>query len=173
MTIFTKTMLGIGVAIGLAGAASAQTSHDHGSSAGQGAAGQQGMPEQCRAMMQNMPQGCMNMMQGMHGGMMGRGAMMGGGMQQPGTQAQNEATKAYMAAMDRMHGPMMQGVQDPNADIAFVQGMIPHHQGAIDMAKVVLANGKDDEVKKMAQKVIDDQTKEIGDMQAWLKKQGK
>jgi uncharacterized protein (DUF305 family) len=51
--------------------------------------------------------------------------------------------------------------------------MIPHHQGAIDMAKVELAHGKDAELRKMAQKIVDDQEKEIAQMQEWLKKNAK
>ena len=58
-------------------------------------------------------------------------------------------------------------------DVAFVCGMIPHHQGAIDMAKAELAHGDDPWAKEMAQKVIDAQTQEIADMLAWLEKQPK
>ena len=88
------------------------------------------------------------------------------------TPAQSEAVRAYSTAMDRMHGPMMQGVQDPDPDAAFVKGMIPHHQGAIDMAKVVLQYGKDEQTRKWAADVIREQQREIDEMQAWLKKRG-
>jgi len=129
----------------------------------------QNMPEQCRAMMQNMPEGCRGMMQG---GMMRQGGMMAGQTgQAAGTQS--EASKAYMAAMDKMHGPMMQAAQDSDPDVAFVRGMIPHHQGAIEMAKVVLQYGKDEQAKKWANDVIREQQGEIDEMQAWLKKNGK
>jgi uncharacterized protein (DUF305 family) len=60
-----------------------------------------------------------------------------------------------------------------NADVDFVRGMIPHHQGAIDMAKVQLKHGKDQETRTLAQKIIADQEKEIEQMQAWLKKSAK
>ena len=130
----------------------------------------QNMPEQCRAMMQNMPQGCMGMMQQMMQGGMMRGGMMQGQSGQAATKS--EATKAYMAAMDAMHGPMMQALQDSDADAAFVKGMIPHHQGAIDMAKVVLQHGKDEQAKKWANDVIREQQREIAEMQEWLKKRG-
>jgi len=129
----------------------------------------QNMPEQCRAMMQNMPEGCRGMMQG---GMMRQGGMMAGQTgQAAGTQS--EASKAYMAAMDKMHGPMMQAAQDSDPDVAFVRGMIPHHQGAIEMAKVVLQYGKDEQAKKWANDVIREQQREMDEMQAWLKKNGK
>ena len=54
----------------------------------------------------------------------------------------NPAVKAYMAAMQTMHKDMMVDYTG-DADVDFVRGMIPHHQGAIDMAKVELAYGKD------------------------------
>ena len=72
---------------------------------------------------------------------------------------------AHMKMMENMHMEFT-----GNSDVDFVQGMIPHHQGAIDMAKVQLQHGKDPELRKMAQKIISDQEKEIAEMQAWLKK---
>ena len=57
--------------------------------------------------------------------------------------AASTAEAAYRAAMDRMHGPMMEGIANADPDTAFVLGMIPHHQGAIDMAETVLKFGKD------------------------------
>jgi uncharacterized protein (DUF305 family) len=85
----------------------------------------------------------------------------------------SEATKAYMAAMEAMHRPMIEGVKDADADVAFVKGMIPHHQGAIDMAQVVLQHGKDEQVRKWATDVIREQQREITEMQEWLKTRGK
>lgn len=55
-----------------------------------------------------------------------------------------------------------------NPDIDFVRGMIPHHQGAIDMAKVVQNHGQNGNVKNFANKVIRDQTKEILSMETHL-----
>ena len=82
------------------------------------------------------------------------------------------ASKAYMAANDKMHGPMMEAAKESDPDIAFVKGMIPHHQGAIEMAKIVLQYGKDEQAKKWANDVIREQQREIDEMQAWLKKRG-
>jgi uncharacterized protein (DUF305 family) len=75
--------------------------------------------------------------------------------------------------MERMHGPMMEGVRDPDPDVAFVRGMIPHHQGAIEMARVVLQHGRDEQARKWAADVIREQAREIAEMQAWLKARGK
>ena len=78
-----------------------------------------------------------------------------------------------MAAMERMNGPMMQGVQDSDPDVAFVKSMIPHHQGEIEMAKVALQHGKDEQTKKWANDIVREQQREMAEMQEWLKKRGK
>lgn len=82
------------------------------------------------------------------------------------------AEAAYDAAMDRMHGPMMNGIGDPDPDVAFVRGMIPHHQGAIDMAETVLKFGKDAQNQHFAREIIDTQTREISEMRQWLAQRG-
>ncbi|RWL48591.1 MAG: DUF305 domain-containing protein [Mesorhizobium sp.] len=83
--------------------------------------------------------------------------------------AQGPATAGYEAAMKKMHKDMMIKYTG-NADVDFVRGMIPHHQGAIDMAKVVIANGKDPEIRKLAEGVVAAQEAEIKQMQDWLAK---
>lgn len=84
-----------------------------------------------------------------------------------------EHQKAGMTGMMQMQKNMMQGMMKKDADVAFVCGMIAHHQGAIDMANVELKLGANAWAKEMAQKVIDAQTKEIADMTAWLKDNAK
>lgn len=83
------------------------------------------------------------------------------------------STKDYKAAMAKMMDgmPMMKFTGDADAD--FMSHMRAHHQGAIDMAKVVLTNGKDPEVKKLAQDIVTVQDKEIVFIDAWLKAKGK
>lgn len=82
-----------------------------------------------------------------------------------------EGNMALMAGMDQMHKDMMAGTMAADIDVAFVCGMIPHHQGAIDMARAELKYGDDEWAKAMAQKVIDAQEQEIADMRAWLEQQ--
>lgn len=85
----------------------------------------------------------------------------------------DEAHTALMAGMEQTHKDMMMGTMAEDVDVAFYCGMIPHHQGAINMAKAELQYGDDEEAKAMAQMVIDAQEKEIAEMRAWLEKQGK
>ena len=55
----------------------------------------------------------------------------------------------------------------------FLKGMIPHHQGAIDMSEELIKKTKDPELKAFAEKIIKDQKAEIKQMQDWLKKRDK
>ena len=77
------------------------------------------------------------------------------------------STKAYTHTNQSMHEAMSIEFTG-NADIDFLRGMIPHHQGAIDMAKIQQAYGNDGTVKFFTNKVIRDQTKEIRLMQLLL-----
>lgn len=80
----------------------------------------------------------------------------------------NEHQRAAMPGMMEMNENMMQGMMKDDADVAFACGMIAHHQGAIDMAKVELEYGDDDQMKQLAEKIIADQQREIAEMTAWL-----
>jgi uncharacterized protein (DUF305 family) len=82
------------------------------------------------------------------------------------------STKAYEAAMATMMKDMAQPYTG-NADVDFMKSMIPHHQGAIDMAKVALQFAKDPEVLKLAQGVVTAQEAEIAFMKNWLTKNAK
>ena len=57
-------------------------------------------------------------------------------------------------------------------DMAFLEGMIPHHQGAIDMAKMAQQSAKHQEIKTMANGIISAQQKEIDQMKQWMKAWG-
>ena len=77
-----------------------------------------------------------------------------------------------MAAMTKMRSQMDSMKMSGNVDDDFAMMMRAHHQGAIDMAKAELSSGKDAELRKMAQKTIDDQTKEIAKLDKWIAKKG-
>lgn len=63
----------------------------------------------------------------------------------------------------------LEGKTGATFDKAFIDDMIPHHQGAVEMAQLVLTSTDNPELKKMAQEIIDAQTKEIKMMQEWQK----
>jgi uncharacterized protein (DUF305 family) len=86
--------------------------------------------------------------------------------------APSTSNEAFEAANAKMHRDMAIPLTG-DADADFVRGMIPHHQGAIDMANVVLQHGADPEIKKLAQDIIAAQEKEIAWMKEWLAKNGK
>lgn len=75
-------------------------------------------------------------------------------------------------AMSVMHKGMHTAPYTGEPDHDFVTMMIPHHQGAIDMAKTLLLYGKDPQMRRLAQEIITDQQSEIELMQLWLKQHG-
>lgn len=84
---------------------------------------------------------------------------------------QNEAQQAYAAVNARMHEGMASIDADP--DVAFMQGMLAHHRGAVEMSEVALKYGKDAKVRDLAGRIIKAQQGEIAEMEAWLKERGK
>jgi len=79
------------------------------------------------------------------------------------------STRAFMAANERMHRDMTIAFTG-NADRDFAAGMIPHHQGAIEMARIVLRYGTDPEVRALAEAIIREQEREITQLRAILQR---
>lgn len=133
-------------------------------------------------------------MPGMQGGMMSQGAQRSGGMMSGMGQTmmncpmmrgnmaamsqgampmgeprgdQSVASLAMNAVNERMHREMALEYTG-NVDADFVRNMIAHHQGAVDMAKIEAAFGKDPKIRELAQNVIKAQEEEIAMMKSWL-----
>lgn len=127
------------------------------------------LPEQCTtaAAMDGMDHSAMDHGDGMQGnetgGMMD---MMGMGGVDLGAMPEHvqENMRRMMISMPAMHEGMMM----EDADVAFACGMIAHHQGAIDMAQVLLEHGDDEQMIELAGEIIAAQVAEIEHMTTWL-----
>jgi len=141
-----RKLLTIAFLLGALAPAAAQHQHHDGAAAPAAASA---LPQACRA---DVPEGAASPHAAMDHGAMN---------------AHQQANMAGMAQMDR---DMMAGMMQEDADMAFMCGMIAHHQGAIAMAETVLAHGDDAEAKALAQRIIDAQKAEIAEMTAWVER---
>ena len=87
------------------------------------------------------------------------------------TRREAASTAQFRAANDAMHAGMALDFTG-DADVDFARGMIPHHQGAIDMARVVLAHGADPALRRLAEDIIAAQEGEIAFLRDWLARNG-
>jgi uncharacterized protein (DUF305 family) len=124
------------------------------------------LPEACRAAAQAGGHGQAMQGSGMHGGMTQEMQGMMAGM--------SKAHKGLMEAMMKMNGPMMTGMMAGDADVAWACSMIPHHQGALDMSRALLRTGGDNaEARRLAEKTISDQEKDIAELRRWVEEHAK
>ncbi|HET9639339.1 MAG TPA: DUF305 domain-containing protein [Allosphingosinicella sp.] len=82
------------------------------------------------------------------------------------------SARPYLASEKQMHEAMT-AAGGADSSQAFLRQMIPHHQGAIAMSEIVLAQGRDERVADLARRIVADQGKEIGEMEAMLSKRSR
>ena len=83
----------------------------------------------------------------------------------------DQAHQDLMEGMDAMNTDMMLGGTATDIDVAFMCSMLPHHRGAVTMAKAELAHGDDPVARALAEQIIASQEREIAEMLEWLEKQ--
>lgn len=126
---------------------------------------QPGAPEQAVASaMQSLPEACRKTAKAspMSGRMQNMPMMSSGDM--PGQAGLSETGRELLAAMQKMNPPMMMGMMAEDPELAFLCSMIPHHQGAVDMARAALKHTKDDTVRHAAEKTIKENEDGIKEM---------
>lgn len=117
-----------------------------------------GLPEACHSTGESMPNRSMSEQEKQMQDMM---AKMG------------KTQQGLHNAMMKMSPAMMMGMMAEDADVAWICAMIPHHQGAIDMARAGLLEADDPESKKMAEETIKAQKKEIAKLATWVQEHAK
>ena len=89
-----------------------------------------------------------------------------------GEPSRSPATVAFDAVAVRMHQDTAVSYTG-DTDVDFLRSMIPHHRGAVDMARVVIQHGKDPQVRKLAEEVVAAQGREIAEMEGHLRRLGR
>ena len=79
-----------------------------------------------------------------------------------------ETQQGLSQAMMQMNGLMMQGMMNKDADVAWVCAMIPHHQGAVAMARAGLEGADNERSKELARKTIEDNEKSAKELIDWV-----
>ena len=87
-------------------------------------------------------------------------------------QPSGDANKEYMAVMKDMNGKMEKAMA-PDPTVSFAKQMIAHHEGASQMADVLLKHSQNKDMRKMAEKMKKEQANEIKDLNSWLTKNAK
>jgi hypothetical protein len=170
-----KRIIVIGVVAAALASATAYAQMQHGPTQGEPGMGM--MHEHMKKKMQGKMHGKMH--GGMHGGQTGGHGSHGAGDgtdghgMSAGPQGDQGPSSAALHAINKKMHEGMNITFTGNADRDFINGMIPHHQGAVEMAKVVLAFGSDPEIRKLAEAVIQAQEGEIALMRAWLERNAK
>ena len=119
------------------------------------------LPEACRTAAQAT--GGEQAMQTMEGSMSQSMESMQGMMGE-----MTETQQGLSSAMMQMNGPMMQGMMNKDADVAWVCAMIPHHQGAVAMARAGLQGADNEESRRLAEKTIEDNERSAQELIAWV-----
>ena len=79
----------------------------------------------------------------------------------------DQAAQAFSEANQRMHHDMAINPSG-NVDMDFARGMLAHHRGAVDMARIELEHGNDEQMRTLAREVIDAQQQEIELLERWI-----
>ena len=130
------------------------------------------LPDQCNVVsaMGAMDHSAMGhgAMHGDQSGGMGSGMMGMMDMGDVDLESMPEHVQDNMRRMMISMPAMQDGMMNENADVAFACGMIAHHQGAIDMAQVLIAHGEDPQMLALANTIIAAQVAEMEEMRNWL-----
>jgi uncharacterized protein (DUF305 family) len=87
--------------------------------------------------------------------------------QPPAVQGEPQSTADLKAATEKTNDATEDLPYSGNADRDFVTNILPHQQGVADIAKVELQYGKDPQLRKLAQSILDAQQSQMAELQQW------